>query len=356
MSSNIKTAEDNSASFTGWASARTANLKTWSYHPRPLGLKDVEIAITHCGICGSDVHTITEGWGRLQLGPCIPGHEIVGKVVAKGDKCHHQIGDLVGAGPVIDSCGECRECKAGVDNFCRKRTNTYNDIYKDERGGKSYGGYANRVRANGDFFHKIPSEISAAEAASLLCAGITKYAPLKHYGAGPGKTVGVIGIGGLGHLGIQWASAMKCDQVVAISTSDSKREEAKKLGATKFINVKNPEEMNAAAASMNIILCTSCDTDQDWSLVLNLVATRGTFVMFAAPEAPMIVTPFALIPWEIKVAGSAAGSTKDMKEMFQFASKTMFMPMSDANAAVKHLMEGRPRYRIVMETELAYEI
>ncbi|KAG0197921.1 hypothetical protein BGX28_008585 [Mortierella sp. GBA30] len=355
MSTEIKVCEDTNVSFHGWASTGTANLKPWSYHPRPLGPKEIEVLITHCGICGSDIHTITGGWGELKLGPCIPGHEIVGKVVAKGDKSHHKIGDIVGAGPMIDSCGECKECKAGSDNVCRKRTNTYNDYYKDGRGGKTYGGYADRVRANGDFFHKIPSEISAAEAAPMLCAGITTYAPLKRFGAGPGKTVGVIGIGGLGHLGIQWASALKCDQVVAISTSDSKREEAKKLGATKFINVKNVEEMNAAAASMDIILCTSCDKNQDWSILFNLVATRGTFVMLAAPEAPMIVTPFALIPWEIKVAGSAAGSTKDVKEMFQFAAKHNVrpwierMPMSDANAAVKHMMEGRPRYRIVLE-------
>ncbi|KAF9277020.1 hypothetical protein BGZ68_009595, partial [Mortierella alpina] len=201
-SSNINTSEDRSVSFHGWASTGTPNLKQWSYHPRPLGPKDVEIEISHCGICGSDIHTITEGWGELQHGPCIPGHEIVGKVVAKGAQSHHAIGDLVGAGAMVGACGECAQCKSGIDQLCHKMTLTYNGTYKDERGGKTYGGYADRVRVDSEYVFKIPSEISAAEAAPLLCAGVTTYSPLRRHGAGPGKTVGVIGIGGLGHLGI----------------------------------------------------------------------------------------------------------------------------------------------------------
>ncbi|KAF9957376.1 hypothetical protein BGZ72_001866 [Mortierella alpina] len=347
--------EDPSVSFHGWASTGTATLKQWSYHPRPLGPKEIEIEISHCGICGSDIHTITGGWGELKHGPCIPGHEIVGKVAAKGPQSHHQVGDLVGVGAMVNACGNCKLCNGRFDQLCKKRTFTYNDVNKDDRGGKTYGGYADRVRVSSEYAFKIPTEISAAEAAPLLCAGVTTYSPLKHHGAGPGKVVGVIGIGGLGHLAIQWAHAMKCDEVIAISTSDSKREESKKLGATKFVNSKKPEELEAVSQSMDILICTSFDKNQDWGALLDLVATRGKFVLLALPEAPLVIPASALLMREISLVGSAIGGKETVKEMFQFAADHNVrpwiekMPMSDANAAVKHMMEGHPRYRIVME-------
>ncbi|KAF9358273.1 hypothetical protein BGX26_002141 [Mortierella sp. AD094] len=359
MSSNTKISEDTSATFNGWASTGTADLKKFSYHPRPLGPKDIEMEISHCGICGSDIHTITGGWGELRHGPCIPGHEIIGKVVAKGEHSHHNIGDLVGVGAQVDSCGKCDECKAGFDQFCNKKAMTYNDTYKDGREGLTYGGYADRLRVNSELAFKIPDQISAAEAAPLLCAGVTTYSPLKHHGAGPGKKVGVIGIGGLGHLGIQWARALNCDEVVAISTSDSKREEAAKLGATKFVNSKKPEDMKAAAKSMDIVLCTSFATDTNWGEILSLVANHGKLVLLALPEKPLSIPGGALISRGVSIVGSLIGGKIDIAEMLQFAAEKNVrpwiekMPMSDANAAVKHMMEGRPRYRIVMETEAA---
>ncbi|KAG0248638.1 hypothetical protein BG011_010067 [Mortierella polycephala] len=351
--------QDQSVTFNGWASTGTAHLKQWSYHPRPLGPKDVEMEISHCGICGSDIHTITSGWGELKNGPCISGHEIVGKVVAKGDSSHHQIGDLVGVGAMVDSCDDCKECNNGFHQLCLVKGMTYNDTFKDGRGGLTYGGYADRVRVNGEFAFKIPSNISAAEAAPLLCAGVTTYSPLKAHGAGPGKTVGVIGIGGLGHLAIQWAHAMKCDEVVAISTSDNKREESKKLGASKFVNSKNPEEVAAAAKSMDIIICTSFDKNANWGELLQLVANRGKLVLLALPEAPLSIPANALLSREVSIVGSLIGGKEMVQEMLQFASEHNVrpwiekMPMSDANAAIKRMMEGRPRYRIVMETEAA---
>ncbi|CAO3574305.1 unnamed protein product [Mortierella alpina] len=362
MTPNTVAFEDHSVSFHGWASTGTAELTPWSYHPRPLGPKDVEIEITHCGICGSDVLAITEAWGKLQHGPCVPGHEIVGKVVAKGAQSHHEIGNLVGIGAMCDACGDCEQCTPGFDNYCRKRTFTYNDAFKDGRQGKSYGGYADRVRVNGEYAFKVPSEISAAEAAPLLCAGISTYAPLKLHGAGPGKTVGVIGIGGLGHLGIQFARAMGCDEVVAISTSDSKGDEARTLGATKFVNSKNPEELASIAQSLDILLCTSYDKNQNWGELLDLVATRGTFHLLALPETPLSIPGGALLWRQVSMVGSAIGDKEMVKEMLQFAAEKNVrpwierMPMSDPNTAVKHMMKGGPRYRIVMETEAAARI
>ncbi|KAF9990319.1 hypothetical protein BGZ75_002633 [Mortierella antarctica] len=377
------TSEDPSVSFTGWASTGTPELKRWSYHPRPLGPEDVEIEISHSGVCGSDIHAITIAYGPPLNGCCIPGHEIIGRVVAKGCDSRHQIGELVGVGGACDACGDCTECKTGFSQMCDKRTMTYNDTYKDGRGGVSYGGYADRVRVNGNYAIRIPAQISPAEAkalnayqpivlsptavlaipaAPLLCAGITTYAPLKRYGAGPGKRVGVMGIGGLGHLGIQWASAMKCDEVVAISTSDSKREEARKLGATKFVNSKNPEEMKAAAMSMDIILCTAYDKNQPWADFLQLVAKNGHFVLLAAPELSFSVPGFVFLMNQISLVGSLIGGKESMQEMLEFAATHNVrpwiekMPMNDANAAIKHMMEGRPRYRIVMETEAASRV
>ncbi|KAF9089475.1 hypothetical protein BGX29_012042 [Mortierella sp. GBA35] len=361
MSASNVHAEDTSATFTGWASTGTLPLKRFSYHPRPLGSKDVEIEISHCGVCGSDVHTITGGWGELKHGPCIPGHEIVGTVVAAGPQSSHQIGQRVAVGTVVDTCGECKECKEGNDQVCPQAVYTYNATYKDGSGAIAYGGYADRIRVNSQWAFTIPNEISSAEVAPLLCAGITTYSPLKKYGAGPGKRVGVLGIGGLGHLAIQWAAAMKADEVVAISTSDNKREEAKKLGATKFVNSRNEAERKAAAHSLDILLLTSNATNTNWAELIEYVANHGTLVLLALPEvATVAIPPGSLLFREIGIVGSIVGGNSITQEMLEFAAKTGVrpwiekMPMSDANAAMKHMQEGSPRYRIVMETEAAH--
>ncbi|KAF9129058.1 hypothetical protein BGX30_014082 [Mortierella sp. GBA39] len=301
MSANNANVEDTTTTFTGWACSGTLPLKKFSYHPRPLGSKDVEIEVSHCGICGSDTSTISGGWGALS-GPCIAGHEIVGTVVKAGPHSLRKIGELVGVGGVVDSCGDCKDCNSGFQQLCAKKSFVFNDIYHDGSNVRSQGGFADRVRVNSEFVYKIPSGISPAEAAPLLCAGITTYAPLKNFGAGPGK------------------------RVVAISTSDSKREEAKKLGATKFVNSRNEEERKTARQSIDILLLTSNDKDTDWAELIDYVANHGTLIT---------------------------------QEMLEFAAKTgvrpwiIIMPMSDANAAVKVTMEGRPRYRVVMETEAA---
>jgi len=164
--STFKPCEDHSVTFTGWASTGTPDLKPWGYHPRPLGPKDIEIEISHCGICGSDIHTITGGWGPLKE-HVIVGHEIVGKVAAVGADAHHKVGDIVGVGGLADACGECKDCKAGNEQLCAKKSFVFNDNFKDGRGGKSYGGFADRVRVHGDFAHKIPEKISHAEGKSI---------------------------------------------------------------------------------------------------------------------------------------------------------------------------------------------
>ncbi|KAF9927681.1 hypothetical protein FBU30_002979 [Linnemannia zychae] len=233
--------EDMSVAFTGWAAIPDGKgiLHKWSYHPRLLAPDEVEIEITHCGICGTDVHFLTEGWGPITRST-IPGHEIVGTVVKRGEDATHQIGDRVGLGYLASCCRPsqgkvCEWCKRDEDQFCINKTVTFNSAYKDDRGGISEGGFADRIRVYSDYAFKIPEEISSAEATSLFCAGITTYTPLKRYKTGPNTRLGVIGIGGLGHLALQWAAVMGCREIVAISGRDSKREEAFKLGATKFV-------------------------------------------------------------------------------------------------------------------------
>ncbi|KAI1320916.1 hypothetical protein EDD11_009239 [Mortierella claussenii] len=357
MTINQKVTEDTSVTFKGWATMGDNTLKELTYHPRPLGPKDVEIEITHCGVCGSDIHTISGGWGPQQNVIC--GHEVVGKIAVLGDEnvSAHKIGDLVGVGALVHSCRQCKECKAGFDQFCQHKVFTQSDFYKDERGGPSYGGFADRIRLNSEFAFKIPASIKPAEATSLFCAGITTYAPLKQHGAGPGKKVGIIGIGGLGHIGLQWARALNCDEVVAISTSDNKREEAKKLGATKFVNLKKPEEVEAAAESMDLVLCTSFAKDQDWGMLLSLVANHGKMVLLALPEVPLTIPANVIVQREVSLVGSLIGGKDVTQEMLEFAAEKNVRPwieimsMSDPMAAIKKVEAGHPRYRVVMETE-----
>ncbi|KAF9432248.1 hypothetical protein BGZ76_011071 [Entomortierella beljakovae] len=347
--------QDTSVTFHGWATSGKHDLKPFSYHPRPLGSGDIEIEISHAGVCATDLH-VKSGLFPMVAPQCILGHEIVGKVTKAGSDSGHKVGDIVGVGCMVHCCGTCRECIHSDDQYCSKGVGTYNGVYED--GESSNGGYADKVRVCGDFAFKIPSNISPLEAPPLFCAGVTTYTPLRNSKAGPGKKVGVVGIGGLGHMGIQWARAMGCDEVVAISTSDSKKDEAKKLGATKFINSKKPEEMKEAAGSLDIVLCTTTTIGDTEELVamLSLVAKKGTFYGLSIPDVEFIKVPaLQLIMTGINVTSSIIGSKADIKEMLELASKTNVRPwvekfsLKDPTAAVKHLEEGRPRYRIVME-------
>ncbi|KAF9579853.1 hypothetical protein BGW38_003716, partial [Lunasporangiospora selenospora] len=188
--SHADASQDKSTLFTGWATTGTIELKQWSYHPRPLSKDDIEVEITYCGICGSDVRAITSG-RESELGPRIAGHEMVGKVVATGADTTHQIGDIVGVSCLVTSCGDCRDCDDGFEQLCPGRTFTFSGKYNDGRGGLTYGGFADRIRVVGKHAFKLPEGLQGPEAAPLFCAGITMYTPLKDFGAGPGKKVGI---------------------------------------------------------------------------------------------------------------------------------------------------------------------
>ncbi|CAG8486671.1 2070_t:CDS:2 [Dentiscutata erythropus] len=339
--------------FHGYAAFdKESTLKPYSYIPRPLGDEDIEIEISHCGICGSDLHTIRSGWYPTMY-PAIVGHEIVGKVSRKGSKVDDfNIGDRVGIGCQVYSCGECDECTTGYNQLCAKLVFTYNDMWKDAEGApteyQAHGGYADKIRAHsGSVFH-IPKEISSAEACPLLCAGVTTFIPLKHHNVGPGTKVAVEGIGGLGHLAIQWAAKMGAE-VTAIS-----RRHAVKLGATHFLNVIDENDIKKFTHSQDIIISTSSNPNTDWSKYMNLIKNHGTLILLGLPEIPLQIPAFAFMRF-VKVEGSLIGGSQDIKDMLEFAVKhnvrpwIQKVPMKEVNEGIKIVHNGKARYRVVLE-------
>ncbi|RKO85859.1 chaperonin 10-like protein [Blyttiomyces helicus] len=337
------------------ATSKDAPLSEWEYTPRPLGDDDVEIAISHCGICGSDLHTIRSGWMQTVY-PCVVGHEIVGHVSAAGPKAlaTHPIGLRVGVGAACHACLEdsCEACSSGFDNLCPQLKWTYHSKYAD--GIMSQGGYASHVRVQKQWAFELPKELPSEIAAPLLCAGVTTFAPLKRYGVAHGKKVGIVGIGGLGHLAVQFAAKMGAE-VTAISFSPSKKAEAAKLGAHHFVALSDADAVAAAARTLDFLLITSFDTTTMLDSLLAFLNINGEACFVGLPEEPIRMSVFGLTAKQVKVGGSCIGSTGDVKEMLEFAAKhdvrpwIEVMPMDKVNEAVQKVQAGKPRFRIVLE-------
>lgn len=348
MSSDSKT-------FKGFAvKAKGEPFVPFEYTPRPLGDSDVEIKISHCGICHSDIHTVDSGWGPTVY-PVIVGHEIVGEVVAAGKEVKDlKVGDRVGVGAQVQACLEpsCGACACGSDNHCPKGVFTYNSKYAD--GGMAYGGYQEQVRVPSTHAFKVPESIPSQIAAPLLCAGATVYSPLARAGVKPGMKVGIVGLGGLGHLAVMYAAKMGAD-VYAITRSDSKREDAIKLGAKGCLVSTKPEEVAAAANSFNVILCTATEAAAQFDLYMSLLGLDGTFIMVGAPEAPISFNVFSVIFKRIKFTGSLIGSRKEITDMLEFSAKhevhpwVDVLPMDKVNEGVQRVRDGKVRYRIVLQ-------
>jgi len=325
----------------------------WSYNPRYLGDDDLEVAITHCGICASDLHTAFGGWGDIEY-PIIVGHEIVGTVTAKGKNVtRFNIGDRVGCGAQCGCCHKCTNCQNGVENHCiNGNIGTYNGKYPD--GERSQGGYASAKRFDSHFAFKIPENISSAEAAPLLCAGATTYSPLKRYAAGPGKKVGVVGIGGLGHLAVQFAAKMGAE-VVAISQSAAKQEMAKQMGATDYIVMTDDAQVKRHERSLDIVICCANGQDMEYGKYLSLCKLDSHFVLVALPEDVLKIKPFELLRYRANVVGSSIGSQKEIEEMLQFSSKNdvrpwiELLPMSQVNEGIRKVHENDVKFRVVLE-------
>ncbi|KAL0090416.1 chaperonin 10-like protein [Phycomyces blakesleeanus] len=341
--------------FHGWACPGKDQPLEWTELPlKEFDDETVEMNVTHCGICGSDLHTLDSGWGPTDY-PCVVGHEITGVCTRVGKNVKHiKAGDRIGVGAQSGSCLECDNCKNGDENICqRKSVGTYNSRWYN--GDKSFGGYADKWRGHERFVFKIPDNMSNEIAATFFCAGVTTYSPLKRFGVKPGDKVGIIGIGGLGHFGVQWAKAMGAS-VVALSHSDRKRADAKELGCDDYIITTDKEAMGAQNGTFTHILCTNFSDTFDWALYLSLIKANGYFIMVALPEKPLTNIPAMwLVSRQVSLVGSSIGSPSMIEDMLKFAATHDVKPwinkypMKDANEAVKAMREGKARYRFVLE-------
>ncbi len=325
------------------AHAAGAELLPYRYDPGELGPHDVEIAITHCGICHSDLHLISNDWGISQY-PFIPGHEVVGKVAAIGSEVQNlQEGQRVGLGWQSNSCGQCEWCIRGLENLCPAAEGTC--VHRN-------GGYADSVRASSRFVFPIPEALDSERAAPLLCGGITVYNPLRNHSINPSSRVGIVGIGGLGHLAIQFARVFGA-HVTAFSTSANKEEEARTFGAHHFVNTRESKAMKEVAGTQDFIL-TTVNADQDWAAFIQTLRPTGTLCFVGVPPSPVAMHAFPLISGLRAVTGSPTGSPHRLREMLDVAARHNVQaqiesfPMSKANDAIEKVKKSRVRYRAVL--------
>jgi len=325
------------------AHAAGAELLPFQYDPGPLSPQDVEIAISHCGICHSDLHLISNDWGISHY-PFIPGHEIIGTIVALGTEVTSlKEGQRVGLGWQSNSCGQCEWCTRGMENLCPTQEATCV---------RRHGGYAERVRANARFAIPIPDALSSAQAAPLLCGGITVYNPIRNHGVNPSSRVGIVGIGGLGHIAIQFARVFGAE-VTAFSTSASKEEEARALGAHHFVNTRESKAMREVAGTQDFILST-INADQDWGTYIASLRPTGSLCFVGVPPSAVSVQAFPLIAGLRSISGSPIGSPHQLKEMMDVAARhgvkaqIECFAMAKANEAIEKVKKNKVRYRAVL--------
>ena len=337
------------------ASAGDKPLEPMIIDRRQPGPHDVQIDIAFCGVCHSDLHTVRGEWGGTVY-PCVPGHEIVGRVTAVGGEVtKFQIGDLVGVGCMVDSCQHCHPCSKGLEQYCENgMVATYNSPTPDP-GGNTYGGYSQSIVVDDKFVLKITHpEDQLAAVAPLLCAGITTYSPLRHWNVGSGKKVGVVGIGGLGHMGVKIAHAMGA-HVVAFTTSESKRHDALALGADEVVNSRNPEEMSAHANSFDFILDTVA-ASHDLDAYTDLLKLDGTLTLVGVPEhAHPTPNVGSLIFKRRSIAGSLIGGIAETQEMLDFCAEKgvvadiEMIRIADVDTAYDRMQRSDVKYRFVID-------
>ncbi|GAB3406898.1 NAD(P)-dependent alcohol dehydrogenase [Massilia agilis] len=321
---------------------------------RAPGHHDVRIDIAFCGVCHSDLHTVRAEWAGT-LYPCVPGHEIVGRVSAVGDHVSGvKVGDLVGVGCMVDSCQHCEDCEAGLENYCDGMVGTYNGSTPDAPG-HTLGGYSQQVVVHERFVLKVRHpEAQLAAVAPLLCAGITTYSPLRHWNAGPGKKVGIVGIGGLGHMAIKLARAMGA-HVVAFTTSESKRQDAEALGAHEVVVSRDASAMAARGKSLDLIVNTVA-APHDLDAYLALLKRDGTMVLVGAPASPHPSPQvFNLITKRRAIAGSMIGGIPETQEMLDFCAEhgivadIEMIRADEINEAYERMLKGDVKYRFVID-------
>ncbi|MBD2189934.1 NAD(P)-dependent alcohol dehydrogenase [Pseudanabaena mucicola] len=331
----------------------TTPLVPFSFERRDLGNEDVQIEILYCGVCHSDLHTVRSEWGSATY-PCVPGHEIVGRVVKVGkDVNKFKEGDTVGVGCMVDSCRTCANCKDNLEQFCEKGTIfTYNSPDK-HTGGITYGGYSESIVVRKEFVLKIPENLDLAATAPLLCAGITTYSPLRFHNVSKGQKVGVVGLGGLGHMGVKLAKALGA-HVVVFTTSPSKVEDALRLGADEVVNSKNEDEMQKHLNSFHFILDT-VSAKHDINAYLLLLRRDGNLTQVGVPPEPLLLSVSSLIFGRRSMSGSLIGGIKETQEMLDFCGKhnvtadIELIPIQNINEAYDRLVKSDVKYRFVID-------
>ncbi|HKH61421.1 MAG TPA: NAD(P)-dependent alcohol dehydrogenase [Flavitalea sp.] len=314
---------------------------------------DVEIEILYCGVCHSDLHTVRNEWHGT-IYPCVPGHEIVGRIVSVGNHVtKFKVGDHAAVGCMVDSCRECEYCKEGLEQYCEiGNTGTYNSPDK-YLGTQTYGGYSESIVVDEAFVLRVPENLDLAATAPLLCAGITTYSPLKHWNVGPGKKVGVVGLGGLGHMGVKLAKAMGAE-VIVFTTSPSKVEDAKRLGADEVVLSNDEEQMGTYTSTLHFVL-DAVSAQHDINSYLNLLRVDGSLALVGAPEHPLPVAAFSLLPFRRSFAGSAIGGIAETQEMLDFCGQHNIVAdieminIQRINEAYERLLKGDVKYRFVID-------
>ncbi|GGS60542.1 MULTISPECIES: NAD(P)-dependent alcohol dehydrogenase [Streptomyces] len=330
-----------------------APLERTTIERRPVGEFDILIDIKFAGICHSDIHQARDGWGE-GIFPMVPGHEIAGIVAETGSGVtRFKVGDRVGVGCMVDSCGQCDACLMGREQHCAEgNTQTYNAL--DRSGEPTYGGYSTHLVVTEKFAVTIPEGIALDEAAPLLCAGITTYSPLKRWGAGPGKKVAVVGLGGLGHMAVKIAHALGAE-VTVLSQSLRKKDDGLKLGADHYYATSDPKTFEELAGTFDVILST-VSAPLDFGAYLGLLRTEGTLVNVGAPEEPISLNLFSLILGNRSIAGSAIGGIKETQEMLDFCAvhglgaEIEVIDANQVNEAYERVLASDVRYRFVIDT------
>jgi len=330
-----------------------APLEPFDFTRRDLGAQDVLIDILYCGVCHSDIHQARNEWGN-SIYPMVPGHEIIGRVVRVGSSAtRFREGETVGVGVFVDSCRECRNCREGLEQYCERGfVPTYNGYERDGLT-PTYGGYSTQIVVDETYVYNIPGGLSLPGAAPLLCAGITTYSPLRYFGAGAGQRVGVVGLGGLGHMGVKFAASFGAE-VTVFSTSPTKERDARRLGAHHFVVTREAQNLAPLANSFDLILDT-VSAPHDINALLNLLRRDGVLVQVGLPEKPFEVDPFSLPAARRKLAGSNIGSLRETQEMLDYCgakgieADVEVIPIQKINEAYERALRGEVRYRFVID-------
>ncbi len=331
----------------------TSRLEPFNFERREPGPHDVLIEILYCGICHSDIHQSRDEWGGA-IFPMVPGHEIVGRVTRVGSQVKRfKVGELAGVGCFVDSCRVCASCKEGLEQYCENHlVLTYNGTEKDEKT-PTYGGYSSQIVVDEQYTLKISSKLPLANVAPLLCAGITTYSPLRHFKVSPGQRVGVVGLGGLGHMAIKLAAAMGAE-VTVFSTSKTKEQDARRLGAHNFVVSLDPKNLDALANHFDFIL-DAVSAPHDLNAYLRLLRRDGVLTLVGAPPKPLGVQAFSLIPKRRTLAGSQIGGIRETQEMLDYCaaknvtSDVEVIPIQQVEAAFERTVKGDVRYRFVID-------